>query len=121
LCCLWRFHVIFHTLTFFCQGDDLHLKLHIPLIQALLGVETSFEHLDKRRIPVKKTGVTRPEEVSNANMCFWPVPVCMCVYVCVCVSLLSPSCRAKTSPFPLFLGHVSDHDDCGWRHAQVWK
>ena len=28
------------------DGNDLHVKLHVPLKNALLGIDTEFEHLD---------------------------------------------------------------------------
>ena len=40
--------------------DTLMMKLSIPLRAALLGFETSFQHLDGHTVTVKRTGVTKP-------------------------------------------------------------
>ena len=34
------------------EGDDLHIRLHVPLKQALLGIDTEFKHLDGHSVPV---------------------------------------------------------------------
>jgi len=40
--------------------DTLMMKLSIPLRAALLGFETSVQHLDGHTVTVKRTGVTKP-------------------------------------------------------------
>lgn len=40
------------------DGDDLKMRLRIPLVDALVGFKTSFEHLDGRIVPIEKTSVT---------------------------------------------------------------
>ena len=40
--------------------DTLMMKLSIPLRAALLGFETSIQHLDGHTVTVKRTGVTKP-------------------------------------------------------------
>jgi DnaJ-related protein SCJ1 len=42
------------------DGNDLRIKLHVPLKQALLGVDTVFVHLDGHKVPVQRSGVTPP-------------------------------------------------------------
>ena len=43
--------------------DALSMKLSIPLRAALLGFETSFKHLDGHTVTIKRTGVTKPNQV----------------------------------------------------------
>ena len=43
--------------------DSLSMKLTIPLRAALLGFETSFKHLDGHTVTIKRTGVTKPNQV----------------------------------------------------------
>lgn len=43
--------------------DNLAMKLTIPLRAALLGFETTFKHLDGHTVTVKRTGVTKPNQV----------------------------------------------------------
>merc|ERR1712000_38033 len=53
------------------DGNDLTAILTIPLNQALLGVDTTFVHLDGREIPIKRDGVTHPGlimSVANEGM-----------------------------------------------------
>eukprot|EP00033_Pygsuia_biforma_P001968 GCRY01002191.1.p1 GENE.GCRY01002191.1~~GCRY01002191.1.p1 ORF type:complete len:414 (+),score=80.90 GCRY01002191.1:86-1327(+) len=45
------------------SGDDLHMNVKISLLQALVGFETQFYHLDNHPIPVKKQSVTKPGDV----------------------------------------------------------
>ena len=48
------------------KGDDLHMTQPIQLSEALLGFQTSVQHLDrpdKRRVPLEWDGVTQPDEV----------------------------------------------------------
>ncbi len=42
------------------DGDDLHLRVHITLLEALLGVDKTVAHLDKHQVRIKKDGITRP-------------------------------------------------------------
>ena len=42
------------------DGNDLHIELRVPLKQALLGVDTTFKHLDGHQVPIKRSGVTPP-------------------------------------------------------------
>merc|ERR1719482_1465835 len=43
--------------------DNLSMKLAIPLRAALLGFETSFKHLDGHTVTIKRTSVTKPNQV----------------------------------------------------------
>ena len=45
--------------------DSLSMKLSIPLRAALLGFETSFKHLDGHTVTIKRTGVTKPNQVCS--------------------------------------------------------
>jgi DnaJ-class molecular chaperone len=45
------------------ENNDLHTVLEITLKEALLGYEKEIVHLDDRKIPVKKNGVTQPGDV----------------------------------------------------------
>eukprot|EP00455_Lapot_gusevi_P053760 TRINITY_DN846_c0_g1_i1.p1 TRINITY_DN846_c0_g1~~TRINITY_DN846_c0_g1_i1.p1 ORF type:complete len:374 (-),score=124.26 TRINITY_DN846_c0_g1_i1:121-1242(-) len=61
-------HVIFRVVTaphaqFRRASDDLHVEFHISLLEALVGVDKTLTHLDGRSIPVKKEGITRPDEI----------------------------------------------------------
>ena len=40
------------------EGIDLRMTMKIPLVDALLGFETTVEHLDGRIVKIEKTGVT---------------------------------------------------------------
>jgi len=46
--------------TFKRNRETLSMKLTIPLRAALLGFETSFQHLDGHTVKIKRTGVTKP-------------------------------------------------------------
>ena len=49
--------------------DSLSMKLSIPLRAALLGFETSFKHLDGHTVTIKRTGVTKPNQVCSRRRC----------------------------------------------------
>jgi DnaJ-related protein SCJ1 len=42
------------------KGNDLHMTLRISLLEALVGFEYSFNHLDGHAVPLKRTEVTPP-------------------------------------------------------------
>lgn len=44
-------------------GDDLRLNVTIPLVDALVGFDTVFTHLDGRKVRLAAAGVTRPGAV----------------------------------------------------------
>jgi len=46
--------------TFKRSRETLSMKMAIPLRAALLGFETSFQHLDGHTVTLKRTGVTKP-------------------------------------------------------------
>jgi len=45
------------------NGNDLEMTLEITLKEALLGFEQTIIHLDNRQIPVKRSGITIPNQV----------------------------------------------------------
>lgn len=45
------------------KGNDLHMTLVIDLVQALVGFEVEFSHLDKKPIKLRKSVVTHDGEV----------------------------------------------------------
>jgi DnaJ-related protein SCJ1 len=45
------------------QGDNLHTKLNITLLEALVGFSKSFKHLDGHRVVVERDTVTIPGQV----------------------------------------------------------
>lgn len=45
------------------EGDDLHMEMTITLLQALVGFEKNFYHLDGREVSVRKYDVTFCNEV----------------------------------------------------------
>jgi DnaJ-related protein SCJ1 len=45
------------------QGDNLHTKLNITLLEALAGFSKSFKHLDGHKVLVERTAVTIPGQV----------------------------------------------------------
>ena len=58
-------HIKFHVRArkhplFFRDGDDLHIDVHITLMEALLGFERTIEHLDGHAVGIERTGVTKP-------------------------------------------------------------
>ncbi len=90
------------------DGDDLHLRVHITLLEALLGVDKTIAHLDKHQVRIKKDGITRPGNTRRFElaMCWgrevrwyrvgwggtgraafmgFTLGVCVCVCVCVCL------------------------------------
>lgn len=42
------------------QGNDLHMKAKISLLQALVGFSVEFEHLDGHKVTLSRTDVTPP-------------------------------------------------------------
>ncbi|KAL8453857.1 hypothetical protein Emag_001665 [Eimeria magna] len=45
------------------RGSDLHMTLRIDLVQALVGFEVEFDHLDKKTVKVQKSSVTHDGEI----------------------------------------------------------
>jgi len=45
------------------QGDNLHMKMTISLLEALVGFTKTFKHLDGHEVEVKQDAVTKPGEV----------------------------------------------------------
>ncbi len=45
------------------RAADLHVEETISLADALVGFQRELEHLDGRRVPLARAGVTRPGEV----------------------------------------------------------
>merc|ERR1711916_404359 len=60
-----------HRLEFPMEGDqapdtvpvDLHTRIAIPLIDALVGFEAEFEHLDGHSYTVENAGITKPGQI----------------------------------------------------------
>lgn len=53
------------------DGDDLHVDVHISLMEALLGFERTIEHLDGHAVNIERTGVTKPgakDSIVNEGM-----------------------------------------------------
>ena len=55
-------HIKFHVRArkhplFFRDGDDLHIDVHITLMEALLGFERTIRHLDGHPVNIRHTGV----------------------------------------------------------------
>lgn len=42
------------------DGEDLHIDVHIDLMEALFGFSRTIEHLDGHAVSVERTGVTKP-------------------------------------------------------------
>ena len=45
------------------EGNDLHVDMRVSLLEALLGMDRSLEHLDGHIVAIKKTSITKPGEV----------------------------------------------------------
>jgi len=45
------------------NGVDLHTRIAIPLIDALVGFEAEFEHLDGHSYTVENAGITKPGQI----------------------------------------------------------
>jgi len=65
-------HIIFKIVTlphalFTRQGNDLHYTLHISLLQALVGFETTVSHLDGHEVKIKNNQITKPGEVLRVS------------------------------------------------------
>lgn len=55
-------------------GDDLHTTLTLPLLDALVGFETTLTQLDGRAVKVGAEGVTQPGDVLRVPGEGMPVP-----------------------------------------------
>jgi DnaJ-related protein SCJ1 len=58
-------HIKFYARTrphklFTRDGDDLHVDVHISLLESLLGFSRTIEHLDGHAVSIERTGVTKP-------------------------------------------------------------
>lgn len=42
------------------DGDDLHIDVHIDLMEALFGFTRTIEHLDGHAVDISRNGVTKP-------------------------------------------------------------
>ncbi|KAL6500275.1 DnaJ protein erdj3b [Orobanche minor] len=45
------------------EGNDLHTRITITLVQALVGFEKTLKHLDNRLVDISSKGITKPKEV----------------------------------------------------------
>lgn len=53
------------------EGDDLHVEMHISLLESLLGFERDYIHFDGHGVPIKREGVTpygHVEKVASEGM-----------------------------------------------------
>jgi DnaJ-related protein SCJ1 len=48
-------------------GDDLHMKLNISLLEALVGFSKIFKHLDGHEVKITKDTVSKPGEIMVIN------------------------------------------------------
>jgi DnaJ-class molecular chaperone len=48
-------------------GNDLHLRMRISLLQALVGFSRTIKHLDEHPVVLEKTSVTKPGEVMRVE------------------------------------------------------
>merc|ERR1719181_2097059 len=49
------------------RGNDLTMKMSIPLRQALLGFEKTIKHLDGHELKIRRDGVTKPGAVMKVD------------------------------------------------------
>jgi DnaJ family protein B protein 11 len=47
------------------ENDDLHMEYTISLLDALVGFEKEFAHLDEHKVKLQSSGVTRPGQVDK--------------------------------------------------------
>ncbi|KAL6515934.1 DnaJ protein erdj3b [Orobanche gracilis] len=45
------------------EGNDLHTRITITLVQALVGFEKTIKHLDNHLVDISSKGITKPKEV----------------------------------------------------------
>eukprot|EP01114_Cavostelium_apophysatum_P009705 TRINITY_DN2294_c0_g1_i1.p1 TRINITY_DN2294_c0_g1~~TRINITY_DN2294_c0_g1_i1.p1 ORF type:complete len:372 (+),score=70.59 TRINITY_DN2294_c0_g1_i1:158-1273(+) len=48
-------------------GDDIHMKLNISLLEALVGFTKTVRHLDGHEVKIANAGVTKPGEILTIN------------------------------------------------------
>jgi len=59
---IFKIHTAPHK-KFTRDGDNLHMKMQITLVEALVGFTKKIKHLDGRDVEITKTDVTKPGEV----------------------------------------------------------
>ncbi|KAG2288162.1 hypothetical protein Bca52824_047766 [Brassica carinata] len=53
------------TCPFRRDGNDLHMTINITLVEAIVGFEKSFKHLDDHGVDIGSKGITNPKEVKK--------------------------------------------------------
>ncbi len=56
------------------DGDDLHVKLSVTLLEALTGFRKEIEHLDGHKVTVERSAVTVPGQVLTVAQEGMPLP-----------------------------------------------
>jgi len=49
------------------KGNDLHLTMHISLLEALVGFDRTISHLDQHIVRLTSSQITRPDEVRKVE------------------------------------------------------